>query len=170
MSTPAGRQSQQSFPDVARVDAYDKVRGVTRYAADDHPRNLAYAMLAVAHIGRGRVPGSIRDAARAVPGVELGPHAFEMTGVKAAGYLFGGGYAFQSLQPMLGRPSPIAASRSRSLRPTRSRQRSKLHRSSAPTRERAVHASRSTAPARRPSHQAESPLPRTGVRRQDRRR
>jgi xanthine dehydrogenase YagR molybdenum-binding subunit len=113
MSTPDAPQSQQSFPDVARVDAHDKVRGVTRYAADNHPQNLAYAMLAVAQIGRGRITRLDVDAARAVPGVELVLTHLDMTGIKADGYLFGGGHAFQSLQPMLGtaiayRGQPIA--------------------------------------------------------------
>ena len=101
MSTQNGQQKHQSFPDVARVDAHDKVRGATRYAADNHPPNLAYAMLAVAQIGRGRVTRLDADAARAVPGVDLVLTHLDMTGIKADGYLFGGGHAFQSIQPML---------------------------------------------------------------------
>ncbi|HMI58237.1 MAG TPA: hypothetical protein VK511_09320, partial [Gemmatimonadaceae bacterium] len=82
MSTQNGQQKHQGFPDVARVDAHDKVRGATRYAADNHPPNLAYAMLAVAQIGRGRVTRLDADAARAVPGVDLVLTHLDMTGIK----------------------------------------------------------------------------------------
>jgi xanthine dehydrogenase YagR molybdenum-binding subunit len=93
---------QQSFPDVARVDARDKVRGATVYGADHHPPNLAHAMLAVAQIGRGQVVTIDIEAARAVPGVRLVLTHLDMAGIKADGYLFGTGHAFQSFQPMLG--------------------------------------------------------------------
>src|SRR5690349_15647866 len=76
-------QRPQSFPDVPRVDAHDKVRGATRYAADNHPPNLAYAMLAVAQIGRGRITRLDVDAARAVRGVELVLTHLDMTAIKA---------------------------------------------------------------------------------------
>lgn len=36
----------------ARVDARDKVRGATRFAADDARRELAHAMLATATVSR----------------------------------------------------------------------------------------------------------------------
>jgi xanthine dehydrogenase YagR molybdenum-binding subunit len=103
----------ESFPDVPRVDAHDKVRGATRYAADNHPPNLAYGMLAVAQIGRGRITRLDVDAARAVHGVQLVLTHLDMTAIKADGYLFAGGHAFQSIQPMLGttiayRGQPIA--------------------------------------------------------------
>ena len=104
---------QESFPDVARVDARDKVRGATVYGADHHPPNLAHAMLAVAQIGRGQVVTIDIEAARAVPGVRLVLTHLDMAGVKADGYLFGTGHAFQSFQPMLGtaiayRGQPVA--------------------------------------------------------------
>jgi len=105
--------TQESFPDVARVDAQDKVRGATVYGADHHPPNLAHAMLAVAQIGRGQVVTIDIEAARAVHGVRLVLTHLDMPGIKADGYLFGTGHAFQSFQPMLGtaiayRGQPVA--------------------------------------------------------------
>jgi xanthine dehydrogenase YagR molybdenum-binding subunit len=102
-----------SYPDIARVDARDKVRGATLYAADHRLPNMAHAMLAVAQIGRGRIARLEVDAARAVPGVQLVLTHVDMAGVKADDYIFAGGHAFQSLQPMLGtaiayRGQPIA--------------------------------------------------------------
>jgi xanthine dehydrogenase YagR molybdenum-binding subunit len=105
--------TRESFPDVARVDGRDKVRGATVYGADHHPPNLAHAMLAVAQIGRGQVVDIDVEAAQAVPGVRLVLTHRDMAGIKADGYLFGTGHAFQSFQPMLGptiayRGQPIA--------------------------------------------------------------
>jgi xanthine dehydrogenase YagR molybdenum-binding subunit len=105
--------TQTSYPDVARVDAYDKVRGATPYAADHHPPNLLYGMLAVARIGRGRLVHLDVEAARGVRGVRLVLTHREMEGVQADGYLFAGGNAFQSIQPLVGtaiayRGQPIA--------------------------------------------------------------
>jgi xanthine dehydrogenase YagR molybdenum-binding subunit len=103
----------QRFPDLARVDAREKVRGSLRYAADDARPGLAHAMLVPATIGRGRVLDIQIDAARAVRGVRLVLTHRDTAGLKSAGFLLGGGFAFQSLQPMLGdavayRGQPIA--------------------------------------------------------------
>ena len=51
------------LPDIARVDAYDKVRGATLYAADQLTRPL-YAMLVPARIAKGRLTGLDLAAAR----------------------------------------------------------------------------------------------------------
>lgn len=89
-------------PDLARQDAYDKVRGATRYAADDARPGLLHAMLAVAPIGRGRLRSIDAQAARAVSGVRLVLTHVELAGaMHPAGFLMGGGYGFQSLYPML---------------------------------------------------------------------
>ena len=93
--------AQRARPDVARVDAHDKVRGATPYAADYTPPNVAYAMLATAQIGRGRVVRIDVAEARAVPGVRLVLTHLDTKDIKADGYLFGTGHAFQSIQPML---------------------------------------------------------------------
>lgn len=103
----------QNYPDVARVDARDKVRGATRYAADNRPPDLAYAMLAVAQIAKGELVRLDTARAYAVPGVQLVLTHEDMNGVQADGYLFAEGHAFQSFQPMLGttivyRGQPIA--------------------------------------------------------------
>lgn len=102
-----------SFPDLARVDARDKVSGALKYAADDARPGMAHAMLAVATIGRGRVVSIDTAAARAVEGVVLVLTHEDFEGVKAPGFLFAEGYGVQSFQPMLGpeiayRGQPIA--------------------------------------------------------------
>ena len=103
----------QRYPDAARVDAVDKVRGATCYAADHRPAAMAHAMLAVAQIARGTIVRLDTAKARAVPGVQLVLTHEDMSGITADGYLFGDGHAFQSFQPMLGmtiayRGQPIA--------------------------------------------------------------
>jgi xanthine dehydrogenase YagR molybdenum-binding subunit len=101
------------FPDVARVDARDKVRGLTPYGADHHPDNLAHAMLVTAQIGKGRLIKLDTDTASTVPGVRLVLTHLDTGGLRADGYLFANGRAFQSIQPMIGtrvayRGQPIA--------------------------------------------------------------
>ena len=101
------------FPDTPRVDASDKVRGKALFAADDARPGLVHAALAVATIGRGRVLKLDTRAANALLGVRLVLTHEDFAGVKSAGFLMGGGYAFQSFQPMLSaavayRGQPIA--------------------------------------------------------------
>ncbi|WP_437731711.1 xanthine dehydrogenase family protein molybdopterin-binding subunit [Sorangium sp. So ce1335] len=102
-----------SNPDLPRVDAREKVRGEARYAADNVLPGLAHAMLAVATVGRGRVVSIDTGAARAVRGVRLILTHADTAGLQSPGYLMGGGYGVQSLQPLLGtaiayRGQPIA--------------------------------------------------------------
>jgi xanthine dehydrogenase YagR molybdenum-binding subunit len=102
-----------AFPDTPRVDARDKVRGATPYAADDVRPNMAHAALAVATIGKGRVLGLDTQAAGAVRGVRLVLTHTDFVDIKSPGFIMGGGYAFQSLQSMLSdriayRGQPIA--------------------------------------------------------------
>jgi xanthine dehydrogenase YagR molybdenum-binding subunit len=92
--------STASFPDAARVDAYDKVRGATVYGTDQKMPDMAYAMLVVARIGRGSVRAIDSRAARAVAGVRLVMTHEDTRGLNSAGFLLGGGYGMQSLQPM----------------------------------------------------------------------
>ncbi len=101
------------FPNAPRVDARDKVRGKALFAADDARPDLVHAALAVATIGRGRVMALDRRAASVLPGVRLILTHEDFGGVKSAGFIMGGGYGFQSLQPMLSsgiayRGQPIA--------------------------------------------------------------
>ncbi len=105
--------SDTAFPDTPRVDARDKVRGAARYAADDARPDMIHAALAIATIGRGRLLALDTRAARAVPGVRLVLTHADFGDVKAPGFIMGGGYGFQSMQPMLSdgiayRGQPIA--------------------------------------------------------------
>lgn len=100
-------------PDLRRVDAHEKVTGSARYGADRVPDDLAYAMFAVATIGKGRTVAIDTAAAEAVPGVRLVLTRFTEDELRGAGFLMGGGFAFQSLQPLLSdvvayRGQPIA--------------------------------------------------------------
>ncbi|KYF69837.1 xanthine dehydrogenase family protein molybdopterin-binding subunit [Sorangium cellulosum] len=90
-----------SNPDIPRVDAREKVRGATQYAADHVLPGLAHATLAVATIGRGRLVSIDVHAARAVSGVRLILTHADTAGMKSPGYVLGGGYGVQSLLPML---------------------------------------------------------------------
>ncbi|HVX99844.1 MAG TPA: xanthine dehydrogenase family protein molybdopterin-binding subunit [Pseudorhodoplanes sp.] len=96
------------FPDTIRVDAHDKVRGRPIYGADDVRPGLLHAALAVSTIAKGRITGIDTAAAKAVHGVRLVLTHEMMGATKSAGFLMGGGYGFQSLQPML---SPAIAYR-----------------------------------------------------------
>jgi xanthine dehydrogenase YagR molybdenum-binding subunit len=89
-----------AFPDAARIDARDKVRGATRYAADETRPGLLHATLACATIGRGTIRSMDTVAARAVPGVRLVLTHADLDGLQPAGFLMAGGYAIQSLQPL----------------------------------------------------------------------
>jgi xanthine dehydrogenase YagR molybdenum-binding subunit len=96
------------FPDTTRVDAYDKVCGMPIYGADDVRPGLLHAALAVSTIAKGRISGLDTAAARAVRGVRLVLTHEMMGAVKSAGFIMGGGYGFQSFQPLL---SPAIAYR-----------------------------------------------------------
>ncbi|WP_043840151.1 xanthine dehydrogenase family protein molybdopterin-binding subunit [Muricoccus aerilatus] len=92
--------SDTSYPDAPRIDAWDKVRGALRYAADDARPGLAHAVLATATIACGTIRRIDTAAARAVSGVRLVLTHAELAGVKSPGFIMGGGYGFQSLQPV----------------------------------------------------------------------
>jgi xanthine dehydrogenase YagR molybdenum-binding subunit len=105
--------NDNTFPDRARVDAGDKVRGATRYAADIPLPRMAHAMTVPSPIVRGRLAAIETGAARDLPGVLAVLTWRDFPGVTSAGYLLGGGRAFQSHQPMLSdrlvhRGEPIA--------------------------------------------------------------
>src|SRR5215470_10636375 len=100
--------SDLPFPHAPRIDAYDKVRGATLFSADHAQPDILHAALAVAAIGKGRITSLDIEAAGAVPGIRLILTHEDLGHVKSAGFLMAGGYAFQSLQPML---SPIIAYR-----------------------------------------------------------
>jgi xanthine dehydrogenase YagR molybdenum-binding subunit len=105
--------SETAFPDIPRVDAYDKVRGQPIYGADQVRPDMLHATLAVSTIAKGWITSLDTAAARAVPGVKLLLTHENIGQVKSAGFLMAGGYGFQSLQPMLSphiayRGQPIA--------------------------------------------------------------
>ncbi|MGO4125252.1 xanthine dehydrogenase family protein molybdopterin-binding subunit [Inquilinus sp. YAF38] len=54
---------------LTRRDGILKVTGAARYAADNHPAGMLYAVLAVSRIARGRVTALDVDAAKGHPGV-----------------------------------------------------------------------------------------------------
>jgi xanthine dehydrogenase YagR molybdenum-binding subunit len=54
---------------LTRRDGFLKVTGTARFAADNHPADMLYAVLAVSSIARGRVTSLNIEAARAHPGV-----------------------------------------------------------------------------------------------------
>jgi xanthine dehydrogenase YagR molybdenum-binding subunit len=100
-------------PGTYRVDALEKVTGQPIYSADHQRPDLLHAALAVATIARGRVLAiNTADASRE-PGVRLVMTHADMEGVQPAGFIGTGGFAFQSMQPMLSpeiayRGQPIA--------------------------------------------------------------
>jgi xanthine dehydrogenase YagR molybdenum-binding subunit len=96
------------FPETPRVDALDKVRGKPIFGADDARRGMLHASLAVATIGKGRITALDTKAASAVRGVKLVLTHENIGVVKSAGFIMGGGYGFQSVQPLL---SPAIAYR-----------------------------------------------------------
>src|SRR5690349_4648860 len=57
------------FPDRDRVDAYDKVRGATTYAADVQLPGMLYAMTVPSRIAKGSIVAIPTDDAMSVPGV-----------------------------------------------------------------------------------------------------
>src|SRR5690349_1456461 len=100
--------SDKSFPNTPRVDAYDKVRGKPIFGADDARADMLHAAFALAPIAKGRVTAIDSSAAQAVRGVRLILTHENIGAVKPSGFIMGGGYAFQSFQPML---SPAIAYR-----------------------------------------------------------
>ena len=59
----------QPFAEMQRIDAYDKVLGRTRFAADFRFPRMLYAMLVPATIAKGQVVGLDSNAAANIPGV-----------------------------------------------------------------------------------------------------
>lgn len=87
--------------DTRRVDAREKVTGAALYATDLHPDHLAHAVLATATVGRGRITELDTSAAAAVPGVLLVLTHLDHLDLRSPGFVMGGGYGVQSLQPLL---------------------------------------------------------------------
>ncbi|GAA1388453.1 xanthine dehydrogenase family protein molybdopterin-binding subunit [Catellatospora chokoriensis] len=99
---PVDTRAQDTQPvDTRRVDAREKVTGAALYATDLHPDQLAHATLATATIGRGRIAELDVSAAAAVPGVLLVLSHLDHLDLQSPGFVMGGGYGVQSLQPLL---------------------------------------------------------------------
>lgn len=96
------------FPNTPRVDAYDKVRGRPIFGADDARSDVLHAAFAASTIAKGRITGLDTKAASGVRGVRLVLTHETIGVVKSTGFIMGGGYGFQSFQPML---SPAIAYR-----------------------------------------------------------
>ena len=63
------RMGSSSGQPLTRLDGHLKVTGAATYAADNHPENMAHAVIAVSSIAHGRVASLDVTAARAHPGV-----------------------------------------------------------------------------------------------------
>ncbi len=96
----ANPSGEPPFPDTPRVDAYAKVRGKPIFGADDARPGLLHAALTLSTIAKGSITAIDTQAARAVPGVRLILTHEDLASVKTSGFIMGGGYAFQSFQPM----------------------------------------------------------------------
>ena len=86
--------------DLQRVGARAKVTGSTRFGADDARPGLAYAMLVVATVGRGRIAVIDTSAAERIAGVLLVLTHESMDRLQPPGFIFGGGTGFQSIALM----------------------------------------------------------------------
>lgn len=67
--TSHARVGSSSGQPLTRLDGHLKVTGTATYAADNHPQNMAHAVIAVSSIARGRVTSLDVAAAMAHPGV-----------------------------------------------------------------------------------------------------
>lgn len=83
-----------------RVDARDKVRGATRYAADDARAGLLHAALVPSRIARGSVTAIDTAAAQRVRGVRTVFTHENVGSFDTGGFLMGGGFGFQSFYPL----------------------------------------------------------------------
>lgn len=63
------RHGSNAGQPITRLDGVLKVTGAARYAADNHPPGMLYAVIAAARIARGRVAALDLSAAQAHPGV-----------------------------------------------------------------------------------------------------
>lgn len=92
--------SGTAFPDAPRADARDKVRGATRYAADDARPGMLHAVLASSTIARGSIQALDIIAAQTLPGVVAVLTHVDLGGIRPPGFIGSGGFGFQSIQPL----------------------------------------------------------------------
>lgn len=91
---------QKSFPNIARVDARDKVTGAPIYASDRAPRGCLHAIFALAPVAKGRVRSIDTAAARAVAGVRLVATHADVAGMANSRFIMVGGHGMQGFQPL----------------------------------------------------------------------
>ena len=87
-------------PGAERVDALDKVRGATRYAADDTRPGMLHAALVPARIARGSITRIDTARALQVRGVRTVVTHENVGAFDTGGFLMGGGFGFQSFYPL----------------------------------------------------------------------
>src|SRR5690606_28628646 len=89
------------YPEIPRVDAFEKVRGRAIYGTDNNLPGLVHGAFATATIGKGRITAMDLSEARAIDGVRL-IVTHERTGnLKPARFIMQHGFAFQSYSPVL---------------------------------------------------------------------
>lgn len=86
--------------DLERIGARENVTGSTRFGADDARPGLAYGAFVTASIGKGRIKSIDTSAAAATAGVLLVLTHESVDRLASPGFVFGGGYGFQSLALM----------------------------------------------------------------------
>lgn len=83
-----------------RVDARDKVRGATRYAADDARPGMLHAALVPARIAKGEITRIDTARALRVRGVRSVVTHENVAAFDGGGFLMAGGFGFQSFYPL----------------------------------------------------------------------
>jgi xanthine dehydrogenase YagR molybdenum-binding subunit len=96
----APRAASTPRPGPERVDARDKVRGATRYAADDVRPGLLHAALVPSRIARGSITRIGTAAALRVRGVQAVLTHENIGAFDSGGFLMAGGFGFQSFYPL----------------------------------------------------------------------
>jgi xanthine dehydrogenase YagR molybdenum-binding subunit len=86
--------------DAQRVDGVDKVMGRPIFAADRILPDMAHAVPVPAAVGKGRILGMDVSEAQSVPGVLLVLTHQNMDRLNPVGFVFAGGQAIQSHQPL----------------------------------------------------------------------
>jgi xanthine dehydrogenase YagR molybdenum-binding subunit len=86
--------------DAQRVDGVDKVMGRPIFAADRILPRMAHAVPVPAAVGKGRILGMDIAEAQSVPGVLLVLTHQNMDRLNPVGFVFAGGHAIQSHQPL----------------------------------------------------------------------
>lgn len=102
MATSTPTAARRPRPGAERVDARDKVRGATRYAADDVRPGMLHAALVSSRIARGRIARIDTAAAERVRGVCAVLTHDNAGAFDGGGFLMAGGFGFQSFYPLRG--------------------------------------------------------------------